>query len=72
MEALEKKIEEYDKSNRAMFSNLENTTEDVEYKFKCAKCKFSTSSEQGLKTHMTKKHNKKDVIKICSISMWIL
>ena len=63
VESLVKKIEECDKSNRAMFTNLENKIEDVKIKFKCEKCKFSTSSEHGLKTHMTKKHNKKDVIK---------
>ena len=59
MEALVNKMEENDKSNKAMFSNLE----DVKNKFKCEKCKFSTSSEHGLKTHMTKKHKKKEVIK---------
>ena len=63
VEALAKKIEEYDKSNRATFSNLENNIEEVKNKFKCEKCKFSTTSEHGLKTHMTKKHKKKDVIK---------
>ena len=59
LETLIKKSEAHEKSNDAMFSNLEKLVEESKNKFKCDKCTFSSTSESGLKTHMTKKHNKK-------------
>ena len=69
VEALVNKFEEYEKSNRATFSNLEKNIEDVKNKFKCKQFTFSTTSEHGLKTHITKKHNKKISHKIISSTM---
>ena len=37
-------------------NNIESHVNSVETKHKCEKCKFTTSSEQGLKTHISKKH----------------
>ena len=41
-----------EKANR-----IEVSLKHCENKFKCKECKFTTASEQGLKSHVTKKHN---------------
>ena len=37
-------------------TKVETAMKDIENKFKCNECNFRTSSDQGLKSHITKKH----------------
>ena len=39
-----------------MNDKLTNLEKNREAKFKCKECKYTTASEQGLKTHVAKKH----------------
>ena len=52
--ALEKKLNDVEKAIKEKLE-LEPIPKPVE-SFQCDKCSFSSSSEHGLKTHMSKKH----------------
>ena len=57
--SLEEKMQTLQKENEVIqdkLNNIESHVNSVETKHKCEKCKFTTSSEQGLKTHISKKH----------------
>ena len=45
------------------------TLKTVKQSFKCKECKFTTSSEQGLKIHVAKKH-KVETDKETSVTVW--
>ena len=56
IKTLEKKINTFDHSFGAKIDKLEKISEEMKLQFKCEKCNFVTNSEQGLKTHISKKH----------------
>ena len=67
---MEKKLESMEQKNdlqrqtladkegqiKSLEKKVENKIKETEVKFKCSKCNFSSNSESGLKTHITKKH----------------
>ena len=59
LDMFEKKLDNLLNENEIMSEKLnkvELLQKNNEQKFKCKDCKFTTASEQGLKTHVTKKH----------------
>ena len=56
---LENKLETLEDSFVTKLNKLEKLSEENKNKFKCEKCSFVTNSENGLKTHVTKKHKDK-------------
>ena len=56
--SFEAKILNMESSFQAKLTALEKLINNSENKFKCDKCKFTTNSETGLKSHISKKHKK--------------
>ena len=68
IESLEKKIDMHLKNHEILeekVNKLEVSLKHNENKFKCKECKFTTGSEQGLKSHVTKKHKNDSCLLSC-------
>ena len=55
---LEKKCNDQEVSVNDKLSKLEKRVSVCEKKFKCDKCCFERNTEKGLKTHISKQHQK--------------
>ena len=53
---LENKLKKFEELFVNKIDKIEKLSEENKNKFKCEKCSFATNSENGLKTHVTRKH----------------
>ena len=59
-ERLENKLKEMEILNASLAGKIESIRKAEEKKLKCMKCDFTSGSEQGLKTHLKRKHKEQN------------